>query len=109
MITKFGTAKIYRGYYIITSRKEGNHGKFLHRLIFEDFYKIKLPKHIIIHHNNENKLDNNIWNLIPMSKEEHSLLHIRKNPEKYKPKHTDESKRKISENNARFWFEIKNS
>ena len=48
MITKFGTAKIYRGYYIITSRKEGNHGKFLHRLIFEDFYKIKLPKHIII-------------------------------------------------------------
>ena len=41
--TKYGIAKIHNtGYYRITSRKEGNNGKLLHRLIFEDVHKRKL-------------------------------------------------------------------
>ena len=40
MITKFGRAYIgHHGYYVVTSKKEGNHNKLLHRLIFEDFYQ----------------------------------------------------------------------
>ena len=41
--TKFGTATINSdGYYEISSVKEGNHDKILHRLIYEDFYNVKL-------------------------------------------------------------------
>lgn len=74
--TKFGTAyKDYQGYMRISSVKEGNHNKFVHRLVFEDFYKIKLPSNIIIHHLDGNKQNNEIWNLIPLTNEEHSRLH----------------------------------
>ena len=74
--TKFGVArKDKRGYYQISSRKEGNKGKLLHRLIFEAFYKIKLPNNIIIHHEDENPSNNEIWNLIPMTQNEHVVLH----------------------------------
>ena len=44
LYTKFGTARLNKlGYYLITSRSEGNNGKLLHRLIFEDFYQIPPP------------------------------------------------------------------
>lgn len=74
--TKFGRASINGdGYYQIRSRKEGNMGKYLHRLIFEDFYQIKLPSNIFIHHDDEDKTNNEMWNLIPMTREEHTKLH----------------------------------
>jgi len=74
--TKYGTANISRdGYFRIISTKEGNYGKHLHRLIFEDFYQIKLPPYIQIHHNDGDKLNNNIWNLIPLSRAEHTRIH----------------------------------
>ena len=74
--TKFGTASLRSdGYYAISSEKEGNCKKLLHRLVFEDFYKTELPEDIIIHHEDENKTNNEIWNLIPMTKEEHVRLH----------------------------------
>ena len=77
--TKYGRANINEyGYYRINSSKEGNHLKLLHRLIFEDFYNIKLPSHIEIHHEDGNKLNNEIWNLVPMTKSEHIKLHIKK-------------------------------
>lgn len=80
IFTEFGTAKINKnGYYQITSGKEGNNHKLLHRLIFEKFYNIKLdeefPNGIIIHHEDENKTNNEIWNLIPMTREEHQRMH----------------------------------
>lgn len=90
--TKYGTANIgHDGYYRITSSKEGNWGKQLHRLIFEDFYQIKLPSNVVIHHEDGNKLNNKIWNLVPMTREEHTIIH-----RKCK-KHSDETKEKISE------------
>lgn len=73
--TKFGFAHIDNGYYRIFSNEKGNRGKLLHRLIFEDFYQIKLPSKIIIHHLDENKLNNNIWNLIPLTRSEHIYVH----------------------------------
>lgn len=78
--TKYGTAKISKyGYWRITSKKEGNCLKFLHRLIFEDFYNIDLneefPEGVIIHHEDGNKLNNEIWNLVPMTPSEHMALH----------------------------------
>lgn len=112
--TEFGTAKInHKGYYQITSAKEGHHRKLLHRLIFEKFYNIKLdeefPNGIIIHHEDENKTNNEIWNLIPMTREEHQKIH---NIGKSMPEHvkqallkanlgrklSEETKRKMSEN-----------
>lgn len=76
MKTKFGNAVIGNsGYYRINTISEGNFNKLLHRLIFEDFYQIKLPDHIVIHHEDGNKLNNEIWNLIPMTKAEHTRLH----------------------------------
>ena len=74
--TKYGTAGISDdGYYRIYSKKEGNHMKLLHRLIFEDFYQTELPSDWIIHHEDGNKLNNEIWNLIPMTKQEHVEIH----------------------------------
>lgn len=73
--TKFGTAKIYNGRYYITSRKEGNNHKYLHRLIYEDHYGVKLPPHIVVHHIDGNPLNNDINNLKAMTKEEHTKIH----------------------------------
>ena len=74
--TEFGVArKDEKGYYRITSRKEGNKGKLLHRLVFEAFYKIKLPANVIIHHDDEDPSNNEIWNLIPLTQDEHVILH----------------------------------
>ena len=96
--TKYGTAKVIGGYYIITSRETGNHGKLLHRLIFEDYYNIKLPSHIDIHHDDGDKLNNNMWNLIPLTRSEHMSLH-----QKHRHKESSkiipmETRIKISEN-----------
>ena len=91
--TKYGTATIgNHNYYCITSKKEGNYMKLLHRVIFEDFYQIKLPSNIVIHHEDGNKLNNKIWNLIPMTKSEHAALHSKGVP---MPNHVKEMMHKI--------------
>lgn len=92
--TKFGNAKISTlGYYQITSKKEGNYRKMLHRLIFEDYHGTEIPEDILIHHKDGNKLNNDIDNLIPMERGKHTTLH-----------HTgvtpsEETRKKISEGN----------
>lgn len=73
--TKFGTATIVKGYYVIKTRKEGNHNKFLHRLIWEDFYDCEVPKGYVIHHRNHIKTDNCILNLQLMRHSDHNTLH----------------------------------
>ena len=74
--TKFGNAYVTSGGYLaISSIKEGNLNKLVHRLVFEDFYKIKLPSDVHIHHLDGNKQNNEIWNLVPMTNQEHSTLH----------------------------------
>jgi hypothetical protein len=75
MKTKYGHAGIdSHGYYKITSRKEGNHNRFLHRLIWEDVNG-KVPNGYEIHHIDDNPLNNEISNLKCLSKFEHMSLH----------------------------------
>ena len=75
MHTKFGNTKISDdGYYRITSRKEGNFQKYLHRLIFEEFYGW-IPDGYHVHHKDGNKLNNCIMNLQLIKKDEHHRLH----------------------------------
>ena len=73
--TEFGNAKLNNiGYYIITSRKENNNGKLLHRLIWEKWYGT-LPPTTYIHHLDENRTNNCIWNLEPLHNSDHTSLH----------------------------------
>ena len=75
LVTIFGRAKIdTNGYYRITSRKEGNHGKLLHRLIFERFHG-EIPENYVVHHRNGIKTDNCILNLELLSMEKHHNTH----------------------------------
>lgn len=90
--TKFGKARIYNGYYKITSTKEGNHNKHLHRLIWEDHYGKPVPEGYDIHHINLDKRDNRIQNLQCVERSLHHRFHSKGR------KHSKESKRKISEN-----------
>ena len=63
----------------IKTHEKGCYGKYLHRLIFEDFYQTEIPDDWVIHHDDHNPLNNEIWNLIPMTKAEHTALHSRGN------------------------------
>ena len=89
--TKYGRAKIGKdGRYRITSGKEGNNKKLLHRLIWED-HNGPIPEGYVIHHIDENKLNNDISNLELMLWSEHNSHHM-----KGKPK-SEETRKKISE------------
>ncbi|BBL62384.1 HNH endonuclease signature motif containing protein [Methanobrevibacter arboriphilus] len=89
--TKYGDAMVSQGYYYIFSEKEGNKGKFLHRLVWEDRSQIKIPKGYIIHHLDENKLNNDIENLICIQDKIHRQYH------KYGTTHDKQTKIKMSE------------
>lgn len=89
--TKFGNVNINNmGYYVITTRKEGNNMKLLHRLIWEKYYG-EISLNIHIHHVDGNKLNNCIWNLDTLTHSEHSSLHNKGK------EYSDETKMKMSE------------
>lgn len=96
--TKYGIATLdNHGYYWITSRKEGNHHKFLHRLIWEDFYGFKIPKGFHIHHKNGICTDNCILNLQLIREYDHYIHHnLGENSWWYGKFHSDETKLKMS-------------
>lgn len=97
MQTKYGSAHLNKdGYYEITSKLEGNFHKLVHRLVFEEFYKIKLSPNIIIHHDDGDKTNNKIWNLIPLTKAEHTTLHSRGNTWSRGKVMSDETRAKLS-------------
>lgn len=94
--TKFGNASMdSTGYYKITTQKEGNFEKYLHRLIYEEHYG-KIPDGYVVHHKNHNKLDNDPNNLELMSRAEHTVLHSKGNKYWLGKKHTEETKQKLS-------------
>lgn len=105
--TKYGNVKINKGYYVVTSSKEGNNMKLYHRLIFEDFYGY-IPEEYVIHHKDGNKLNNCILNLQLLRKSEHHSLHNKgENNPFYKKKHTKEVKKKLSElKNSSGYFRV---
>ena len=103
--TKYGNAKISnKGYYVITSKKEGNNMKLLHRLIAKDYFGDWIDEPLIngeqidIHHIDGNPLNNCVLNLLPLPKSEHHKLHNSgENHPNYGKHLSDETKRKISE------------
>jgi hypothetical protein len=77
--TKYGTATLNKhGYYWVN---QNGKRRPLHRLIFEDFYNIDLnkefPDGVHIHHIDGDRSNNEIWNLIPLTINEHSKLHYK--------------------------------
>lgn len=99
--TRFGTARLtHEGYFRISSKKEGNRDKFLHKLIYESIWG-KLPKNWNIHHIDGNKTNNCILNLIGLPKSYHNSLHKKGNGNpNYNKKGKDSYNfgRKMSEN-----------
>ena len=82
--TEFGIARLNEeGYYRISSSKEGNQGKLLHRAIYEKFWGVQLPREVHIHHKDEDKTNNCILNLEAMDGRKHNQLHMigEKNPQ----------------------------
>lgn len=74
--TKWGNARIQNNeYYRISSKKEGNNGKYLHKLIFEDFYGFEVPDSYVVHHKDGNMTNNCILNLQLLHEKEHLSLH----------------------------------
>lgn len=95
--TKFGIAKLYNHYFIISTRIEGNHGKYLHKLIFESFYGFEVPDEFVVHHKDGNKTNNCILNLQLMRETDHRKLHMADgNSPNIGRTHTEETKQKIS-------------
>ena len=123
--TKFGNASLINGRYYVYKTENGKRtGKLLHRLIFEDFYNIDLneefPDGVVIHHEDGNPLNNNIWNLVPMTRAEHNVIHTKgrkasletrqkmsaqrqkENHPMYGRHHTEKSKEKMKQNHKNF-------
>ena len=100
LTTRYGKCTLNRdGYFKINSGK--NIGKLLHRVIFEEFYKVNLdeefPEGVHIHHIDENRTNNHIWNLEPISPSEHQKMHqTGKNNNNYGKRCSDQQRRKIS-------------
>ena len=78
--TKWGTAKLFNNrYYRISSSENGNHSKFLHRLIATDYFGdwINDPNDFYeIHHIDGDKTNNCVLNLEPLTPSEHRALHF---------------------------------
>ena len=99
--TDFGNASLRKdGYYIITSSKEGNNGKLLHRLIWEKHYG-KIPCGYIVHHSNGIKTDNSIGNLQVLKASTHNSLHASgENHPMYGKQHSESTRKKMAKNHS---------
>lgn len=92
------------GYLVISLCENGKYkSKRIHTLLFETFNGCKLKLNEVIHHINENPLNNNLDNLQKMTKFEHNSLHKSgENHPFFGKKRPDVSKRISGENNPMF-------
>lgn len=98
--TIFGNVRLDKSnHYYISSRKEKNRGKFLHRLIYEHYHDVKIPKGMQIHHKNNNPLDNHVNNLEMLSQSKHMRHHANNMSKEHREKI---SKSKMGEKNAMY-------
>ena len=103
--TIFGNASLNDGYYRITGGD--NLGKYLHKVIWENFYDIDVPEGYHIHHKNGNKLDNCILNLQLIRKSEHHKIHQQgENNSMYGKKFTKDHASKLSKNGECNFFRV---
>ena len=73
--TIYGIATLDKGYYRIRTSNNGYEGKFLHRIIFEKYYNVKILPNVHIHHIDGDKTNNCILNLEAITKSKHHKLH----------------------------------
>lgn len=94
--TKWGVATLNdKNYFRISDRKSEYNGKYLHRLIFEDFYGA-IPNDCIIHHKDKNSLNNCLINLQIKNRKNHMSLHMFNNDNWLGKEHSNETKIRIS-------------
>ncbi len=75
-------AYLQKGYLCVSNKngkvREGGAVHYpLHRLIYEEAHGVVLPVDIVVHHVNEDPLDNRIENLEAVKREEHPKRHRR--------------------------------
>ena len=70
METEYGSVKLYGNYYRLTD------GRFLHKVIYEDYHKVTILKGNHVHHIDGNKLNNDISNLELISDSNHAKQHL---------------------------------
>ena len=64
IFTKYGTCiEDKDGYWIVSSRKEGNKNKRLHRLVWEEYNSL-IPHGFVIHHKDNNRKNNSIARIL---------------------------------------------
>lgn len=98
MMTEFGNARKYKGYWRISSSKEGNMGKLLHRLIYEKEHDCTIPEGYVIHHIDGNKTNNDISNLEMLKAGEHNRMHMIGENNPFYGKHLSKETRKKMSN-----------
>ena len=87
--TEYGNATINPyGYLQLTSSQKGE-SRLIHRRVWENFYKKKIPQNCVIHHLNGDKLDNRIQNLQCCTRTNHLKFHSKQ----LTFNHSDEFKR----------------
>ena len=59
---------------------EGLKGVLLHRYIYEQWWNVQIPDDCCIHHFDFNPDNNDILNLVMMTKHDHSTYHCKLNP-----------------------------
>ena len=67
----------YDGYIVVSTVGDGRKQIKQHRLIMENFLKRRLKTTEIVHHINENKIDNRLENLQVVSRAEHNQIHFK--------------------------------
>ena len=68
----------HQNYYYQSDGARGHDKKMLHHAIWEFYYKKIIPKNMCIHHIDHNPLNNDISNLMLVTRSEHQRLHPEK-------------------------------
>lgn len=66
------------GYYVVYVEEPENDLKYVtpfHRYVWEEHHQEKVPKGFVVHHKDCRKTNNNVDNLVVMSRKAHSKLH----------------------------------
>ena len=70
------------GYEVFKKRTRKGRTIFYHTVVAESFFRGSLPTSNVIHHIDENRKNNEPWNLMVCSRKQHSVIHQKLRAEK---------------------------